>query len=126
MQIPYVMKIAEDGTPLSDFEAFLRAHFQDGKLDFDGIFCVTDVLAHQIIGILRHMGLSVPEDVQVIGYDGIRHFGDLDYVCSTIVQPAEEMAEVCVGMVLDRDGERNKPSLVCLPVRYAWGGTTRN
>ena len=126
MQIPYVMKIAEDGTPLSDFEAFLRAHFQDGKLDFDGIFCVTDVLAHQIIGILRHMGLSVPEDVQVIGYDGIRHFGDLDYVCSTIVQPVEEMAEVCVSMVLDRDGERNKPSLVCLPVRYAWGGTTRN
>ena len=46
------------------------------------------------IGSLRRMGQRVPEDVQVIGFDGIRHFGDLDYCCSTIVQPVEEIAEV--------------------------------
>ena len=71
------------------------------------------------------MGLRVPEDVQVIGYDGIRHFGDLDYTCSTIVQPVEEMAEVCVDLVLDKKEDAKAPSLICLPVHYSFGGTTK-
>ena len=93
-------------------------------VDFDGIFCVTDSLAYQIIHSLRSMGLRVPEDVQVIGFDGIRNFGDLDYTCSTIVQPTEEMAEVCVNMVLEKEDVKST-SLVCLPVTYAYGGTTK-
>ncbi|MBR2047839.1 MAG: LacI family DNA-binding transcriptional regulator [Oscillospiraceae bacterium] len=125
MAVPYMMKILDDGQPYSAFEEFLQAHMQDGKLDFDGIFCVTDLLAHQIMGSLRQMGLRIPEDVQVVGYDGIRHFGDLDYTCSTIVQPVEEMAETCVDLVLEKN-EGKTPSLICLPVRYAYGGTTRS
>jgi len=62
--------------------------------------------------------------VQVIGYDGIRQFGDLDYICSTIVQPVEEIAQICVDMVLDTEDSKS-PSLVCLPVQYAYGGTTK-
>lgn len=125
MDIPYTLKIIDDGTPYSAFEEFLQEHLHDGKLDFDGIFCVTDTLAHQIIGSLHRMGLRVPEDVQVIGYDGIRHFGDLDYTCSTIVQPVEEMAEVCVDLVLDKKEDAKAPSLICLPVHYSFGGTTK-
>ncbi len=122
--IPYSMKIVDDGTPYSEFEDFLREHFHGGKLDFDGIFCVTDSLAHLIIGSLRTMGLRVPEDVQVIGFDGIRSFGDLEYTCSTVVQPVEEIAAQCVEMVLEKDRSR-LPALVCLPVSYAQGGTTK-
>ena len=124
MDVPYTLKIVDDGTPYSAFEDFLREHLHEGKLDFDGIFCVTDVLAHQIIRSLRALDLRVPEDVQVIGFDGIRHFGDLDYTCSTIVQPLEEIAEVCVNMVLEKDDAKS-PSLVCLPVTYGFGGTTK-
>ena len=124
LDIPYTLKIVEDGTPYSAFEDFLREHLHRGKLDFDGIFCVTDALAHQILGSLRALGQRVPEDVQVIGFDGIRHFGDQEYTCSTIVQPLEEIAEVCVNMVLEKE-ENSTPPLVCLPVTYAWGGTTK-
>ena len=124
MDVPYTLKIVDDGTPYSAFDDFLREHLHDGKLDFDGIFCVTDTLAHQILGSLRALGQRVPEDVQVIGFDGIRHFGDQEYTCSTIVQPLEEIAEVCVNMVLEKE-ENNTPPLVCLPVTYAWGGTTK-
>ena len=125
MDIPYTLKILDDGTPYSAFEDFLREHLHAGKLDFDGIFCVTDTLAHQIIGTLKQMGLSVPEDVQIIGYDGIRHFGDLEYTCSTIVQPVEEMAEMCVELILEKEDSKS-PSLICLPIHYAAGGTTRD
>ena len=123
MDIPYTLKILDDGSPYSAFEDFLQEHLHEGKLDFDGIFCVTDTLAHQIIGSLRRMGQRVPEDVQVVGFDGIRHFGDLDYTCSTIVQPLEEIAETCVELILEKE-EGKIPSLICLPVSYACGGTT--
>lgn len=122
--VPYVMEIVDDGTPYSVFEEFLQAHLQDGKLDFDGIFCVTDSLAYQITNSLKRMGLRVPEDVQIIGYDGVRCFGDLDLYCSTIVQPVDEMAETCVSMLLE-ENMRKSLSLVCLPVSYAYGGTTK-
>ena len=128
--VPYEIKNLEDardGTvfdPMAEFAVFLDDHLQDGVLEFDGIFCVTDRLAYQIVQLLRLMGLRVPEDVQVIGFDGLRIFGDMDYYCSTIVQPVDAIAETCVEVVLN-ENRANTPSLLCLPVSYAYGGTTK-
>ncbi len=119
----YEMKILNDGDPYEEFEHFLIDHIHNGKLDFDGIFCVTDRLAYLILDMLRRLKQKVPEDVQVIGFDGIRAFGDIDYHCSTIVQPVPEIAEMCVDLLL-RENALTKPPLVCLPVTYAYGGTT--
>ena len=122
--IPFHCECVNDGTPYSVFEDFLRAHLHDGRPDFDGLFCATDQLAHQIHNTLSRMGLRVPEDVQIIGYDGAQLFGDQELCCSTIVQPIEEMARVCVDLVL-QDAPDKIPYSVHLPVCYAWGGTTR-
>lgn len=121
--ISYEMKILNDGDSFEEFENFLSDHIDDGKLSFDGIFCVTDSLALSVIRILQKLNQRVPEDVQVIGFDGTRRFGNMDYICSTIVQPLPEMAEVCVELLL-RENAQTKPPLVCLPVAYAYGGTT--
>lgn len=122
--IPYTMKMVDDYTPYEEFEQFLQEHYHGGKLDFDGIFCVTDSLAHQILNTLKGMNVRVPEDVQLIGFDGIRCFGDLDLTCSTIVQPVDAIAAVCVETLLEKQPDKI-PSLVCLPVSYAFGGTTK-
>ncbi len=124
--VPYTLKIVDDGTPYSAFEDFLREHLRaEGGLDFDGIFCVTDALAYQILRSLRAMGVRVPEDVQIIGFDGTRAFGDQDLICSTVVQPVPEIAETCVDLILEKALSK-APSLICLPVTYACGGTTRS
>ena len=119
----YEMKILDDNKPYEEFETFLSEHIHGGSLSFDGIFCVTDRLAYSVIQTLRRLNQRVPEDVQIIGYDGVRLFGNIDYVCSTIVQPLPEMAEMCVELLL-RENMKAKPPLVCLPVTYAYGGTT--
>ena len=124
MGMPFEVMALEDGAPFSDFEDFLTGHMADGKLEFDGLFIGTDMLAWEIIKTLRRLGIRVPEDVQVIGFDGIRMFGDQEYIVSTIVQPVQEIAEACVSTVLSADLS-SVPSLICLPVRYAAGGTTR-
>ena len=121
--LQYEMKILDDGEPFEKFESFLEDHVHEGKLSFDGIFCVTDSLAYSILKTLRRLNQRVPEDVQVIGFDGIQHFGTKDYVCSTIVQPVPDIAEMCVELLL-QENMPVKPPLVCLPVSYAYGGTT--
>ena len=122
--LKYESKILLDGDPLEDFETFLADHLHNGRLDFDGLFCGTDRIACHIIGILKKFGLKVPEDVQVIGFDGVRLFGESEYVCSTIVQPVHDLAEMCVQLLL-QESMTSKPPLVCLPVSYKYGGTTR-
>lgn len=107
------------------FRKFFEEHTVDGKLEFDGIGCCTDFLAWKIRQVLEDMGHRVPEDVQIIGYDGLRQFHTESYYCSTIVQPIDKIASTAVDTMLNlRPG--HTPSLICLPVTYAPGGTTRD
>ena len=123
-QIPYETLRLNDDADMACFRQFLREHMADGKLDIDGIFCNTDLLAWRTGKILAELGLRVPEDVQIIGFDGIQKFGAEGWYCSTIVQPVQRMAETAVDLLLSKD-RSNIPALVCLPVTYAPGGTTR-
>ncbi len=112
----------EDG--LEPIRDFLAGHMDGGRLDFDGIFCVNDALAVRVRDFLEELGLRVPEDAQIIGFDGLRHFATGNLYCSTIVQPVDRLAETSVDMLL-REDRSNLPSLVCLPVTYVPGGTTK-
>ncbi|MDE7243536.1 MAG: LacI family DNA-binding transcriptional regulator [Oscillospiraceae bacterium] len=114
----------KDGEDLAQFKEFFRSHMKGGKIDIDGFFCSTDLLAWRIQQMLQELGIRVPEDVQIIGFDGIRRFGGESLYCSTIVQPVQKIAETSVDLLLDKD-RANAPSLICLPVAYAPGGTTR-
>ena len=96
----------------------------DGKLEFDGIFCNSDGLAVRVCEFLRKQGIRIPEDVQIIGYDGIVDFATGRYICSTIVQPISEMAQTAVKSLLSGDSALF-PANISLPVYFASGGTTR-
>lgn len=115
--------LLEDGDEMGLFDEFLKKQISEGQFAFDGIFCATDLVAHYVRQVLTREGIRVPEDVQLIGFDGIRHFCTLDLVCSTIVQPVEDICRLCVDFVLQNMSM--KPPLICLPVHYAPGGTTR-
>lgn len=106
------------------FRRFFEEHTVDGKLEIDGIGCCTDFLAWKMRQLLENMGYRVPEDVQIIGYDGLRIFNTEQYFCSTIAQPLDKMAYTAVDVVLNLT-PNHRPSLICLPVTYIPGGTTR-
>lgn len=122
--IPYDALRLNDGEDFGRFRTFFQEHMAVGRLDMDGIFCSTDLLAWRVRGMLAKLGVRVPEDVQLIGFDGIRRFGAEELYCSTIVQPTQKLAETAVDLLLAKD-RSNAPALVCLPVSYAPGGTTR-
>lgn len=124
MQTAYDTYRLNECTDMEVFRAYFQKHMADGKLEYDGIFCSTDLLAAQIHALLEDMGIRVPEQVQIIGFDGIRRFDTGLYFCTTIVQPVDKIAQACVDMLL-REDRTNVPNLVCLPVSCAWGGTTK-
>lgn len=106
--------------------AFIEKHRKpDGILAFDGIFANTDSHAYEAMKILQSMGYLVPEDIQIIGFDGIHKFGDpnKELFVSSICQPVQALAETCVDLVLTKE-RHNIPRLTLLPVSYQYGGTT--
>ena len=123
--VAYEMLRLRDVDGYAPFQAFLLEHLREGRLDFDGIFCNTDKLASHVCQMLSELGVRVPEDVQIIGFDGIRKFGSESLYCSTIVQPVSQIADTAVDILLEAD-RGHLPSLICLPVSCVSGGTTRD
>ncbi len=118
------LRLDDEEYTIEDFRPFLLEHFSGGKRDFDGIFCNTDSLACHVRDMLAEMGVRVPEEVQIIGFDGVPDYLSGRLPCSTIVQPVAQLAETSVNILLEKD-RTGLPSLLCLPVSYAAGGTTR-
>lgn len=114
-----------DADGIEPFLRFLEEHMGGDEPEFDGIFCSTDKTALQCLWKLREMGIKVPEQVQLIGFDGVQVFENLGRYCSTIVQPIEKLAEAAVNTLLS-ENLSSLPPLMCLPVSYAPGGTTRD
>lgn len=104
----------------------LKHKKKDGRLDFDGIFVNSDFNAHTTIRILSDLGYRVPDDIQIIGFDGIHKFGfeEQELFVSSICQPIPQLAKTCVDIVLAKDRQM-VPSLTLLPVQYRYGGTTK-
>ena len=108
-----------------ELQAFICEHENpDHTLDFDGIFSNTDLHAFKAKKILESKGYRVPEAVQIIGFDGIRQFGEEELFVSSICQPIKELANTCVSILLSNEQD-TRPTLTLLPVKYEFGGTTK-
>jgi LacI family transcriptional regulator len=59
----------------------------------DALFAVTDLLAFGAMQAIRDMGLRIPKDISVIGYDDIPLSASLRPKLTTIHQPREEIAK---------------------------------
>lgn len=126
--VPDYLNMVECPENLALMKDFLAGHKRsDSSLTFDGVFSHTDYHGYLFLKLLQKEGYRVPEDVQIIGFDGIRKFrypkGDL--FISSICQPIEELAEKCVEILIARSNGQKAPPLTLLPVRYEYGGTTK-
>jgi DNA-binding LacI/PurR family transcriptional regulator len=77
----------------------------------DSVFCANDLLALGFLDGVRHRhGLSVPQDVQLLGFDDIPQASWLTYSLSTIRQSFEEATVDAVKMVLARIEDPARPT----------------
>lgn len=72
---------------LGAYRAVRRA--VEGGLPFSAVFCASDEMAVGAIGALEDLGLAVPGQVSVVGFDGLP---GLPYALTTVVQDIEQIA----------------------------------
>ena len=70
--------------------------------EFTALFAAADVMAIGAIRALRDNGLRVPEDVSVMGFDGLTLGSYLVPQLSTVAQPAELLARRAVEILISQ------------------------
>ena len=82
---------------------FIEGMIKEGDYP-QAVFAENDIVALGVIHGVREMGLSVPGDVAVVGFDDIS-IASLHYIkLTTVVQPKYEMGKAAVKFLLDEIG----------------------
>ena len=82
----------------SGYETMARA--LDDGLACTAVFAMADVIAIGAMRAIRERGLRIPEDVSVVGYDGLQVGDYLQPRLTTVTQPVEAMARRSAELLL--------------------------
>ena len=109
-------------------EARQAAHkmFSGGKIP-DAVFVASDHMAFAVMDVLRfEIGLKIPEQVSVVGYDDVPVSSWPAYDLTTIRQPANRMVAETVSMILESIENKNtKPRQIKIDGPLIMRGSTR-
>ncbi len=84
-----------------DIASAIRESIEKGSLP-EVLVCANDAMAIRAIRVLKDLGYSVPQDLQVTGCDGIG-YGEIGIPSLTsIEQPVEEISVIAVRMLVER------------------------
>lgn len=112
-----------NATNLSEVRELINRIFYENR-DIDGMFLSNDILAAQCVTYALSQGYRIPDDIRVMGYDGI-YISSLIYPpLTTIQQNFKKLAETAVEIAIDLiDGkETQKTNLI--PVELVERKTT--
>ena len=63
----------------------------------DAIFCENDILALGVVDTLKYkLGIQIPEEIAVVGFDNISLSGNQAYSITTYEQPIDQMVEATI------------------------------
>jgi len=94
---------------------FYREHLEEIK-KYSAVFAVSDYYAMDFIKFLKSAGLSVPEDISVVGFDNVRECEKFVPPLTTIKQDYRKRAALALKMLKQlKDGECREKNIL-LPV----------
>jgi DNA-binding LacI/PurR family transcriptional regulator len=75
-----------------------------GRHGVTGVICASDVMALGVVRAARNQGLSVPDDLSVIGFDDSALMSCTDPPLTTVRQPIEPMGRSAVSLLIGQIG----------------------
>lgn len=105
------------------YQAVMR--LLDRGVEFTALFAMADVIAIGAIRALRDAGKRVPEDVSVVGFDGLQIGTFAIPRLDTLSQNVELLATRGVQLLLDRIDEKLPASHETIPVTGQWRESAR-
>ena len=91
----------------------------------DGIIASNDIVAISIYKILHKKNITVPDRIQLIGFDGIDLSELMSPELTTVCQPIEDMAKTALDVVVRKKENFAKGTEYILPVTLAIRETTK-
>jgi DNA-binding LacI/PurR family transcriptional regulator len=73
------------------------------------LFCATDLIAAAAMQRLHRLGIRVPEELAIIGFDDVLWAPWLHVPLTTVAQPVAELAQVAAGLLRERLGGDTGP-----------------
>ena len=114
---------------IDDFKDFILENKTDHAFKYDGVFSDSDEYANAFWHILLQYDISVPGNVQIIGFDAARIYQRQPTFLSAIRQPIEKIASEAVTRLLLQlphpEQHSQKNSVTVLPVTFQQGVTTK-
>ncbi len=119
-----VRALEADSVSVEAAAAKIKAYSRAGNR-LDGLVCTTDLLAIGAMIGLRELGIGVPEDVKITGYDDSALATLYHPTITSVHQPVRDMARKTVSLLLDHmDGRQKESARYVLPVYLAERETT--
>jgi DNA-binding LacI/PurR family transcriptional regulator len=108
-------------------KAATRKMYGDGTGP-DALFVANDLMAFAALDVLRgDLGLRVPEDVAVAGFDNVPEAAWSAYDLTSVDQPADAMVEEIVRLLIGQiEGEAIAPEQSRIAAKLVLRGTTRS
>lgn len=93
----------------------------------DGIVCANDFTAAQAMRSLLDLGIGIPEQVRIVGFDDVKYASLLPVPLTTLRQPCQEIGAAAINVMLERLSQPNMAprsiALACeVVVRQSCGG----
>lgn len=124
----YVMPCSTISTPPGELAArdLLDRCARDGMPVPTAILCGNDAVAYGVISVMSQAGLSVPGDVEIIGYDNLPESQYFVPPLSTIDHHVDQYVSLAIDRLLARiDGDDSQPRTYRLDPTLVLRGTTR-
>lgn len=80
------------------------------RRDVTAVMCGNDLIAVGALRAARQLGIAVPDELSVVGFDDIPWAGIVEPPLTTIRQPVGEMAEAALTLLLDRFAKPDRPA----------------
>jgi LacI family transcriptional regulator len=84
------------------------------QLGITAVFATTDIMAIGASKAILSNGLKIPEDISVVGFDGIDYSMYFHPSITTIVQPVEEMGKKSIDLLFDLLKNKNNHQHIIL------------
>ena len=95
-------QIVEGGFDYASGHKGLEQLLKKTNQKLDAVVCVNDLMAIGATDAARKHGLTVPQDISIVGFDGVAPASWDSYRLTTIRQPVRRMSEAAVAMILER------------------------
>lgn len=83
--------------------------FSNSKSHPSAVLCYNDLVAIGVINAIFELGLQVPEDVSVIGFDDIDFCESFRVPLTTVHIPTDRIGATAAELVIEQIGQREKP-----------------